>query len=129
MIEIRVAFADTDAMGVVHHSNYLRYFEVARIQYMRDNGLNYVDWQAKGIHLPLIESQCRYRKPAKFDDLLSISVKPRLEKVRFIFEYEVFNKNSGELLATGMTSHVPVDMNLKITKPPPEILSVFGVSQ
>jgi acyl-CoA thioester hydrolase len=129
MTEIRVPFFDTDAMGIVHHANYLRYFEVARVQHMRENGVSYLEWQARGIHLPLIEAQCRYRKPARFEDVLLIAVKPRLEGARFIFEYEVTNKESRELLVTGTTSHVPVDTNLKIIKPPAEILKAFETPQ
>src|SRR5450755_2949953 len=99
MIEIRVAFADTDAMGIVHHSNYLRYFEVARVGWLRSKGLDYRQWQARGQHLPLVESQCRYKKPARFEDLLDVKVIPRCEGVRIVFDYEVINRETGQLIA------------------------------
>ena len=108
LIEIRVAFADTDAMGIVHHANYLKYFEVARVGWLRNKGLDYRKWQDKGQHLPLVESHCRYKRPARFEDLLTIKVKGRRDGLRVIFEYEVLNKENGILLTTGKTEHVCV---------------------
>ncbi len=124
MITIRVAFADTDAMGIVHHANYLRYFEVARVEYLREKGIDYKTWQARGQHLPLIESQCRYKKPARFDDLLEISVEPKIDGARIILDYEVRNKETKELIATGFTQHVCVDNNMKILPLPKNILAL-----
>ncbi len=126
MIEIRVAFADTDAMGVVHHANYLKYFEVARVGCLRELGVNYRDWQNKGFHLPLIQAQCNYKKPARFEDLLEIDVTLSRKKFRFIFEYKVKNKTTNETLTTGSTTHVSVDNNMKLIDPPDDIVKAFS---
>jgi len=122
MMSLRVAFADTDAMGIVHHANYLLYFEVARVEWLRERGLDYKILQARGHHLPLIESQCRYKKPARFDDILEISVKPKIDGARIILDYEIYNQETRELIATGSTQHVCVDNNMKILPLPKDML-------
>jgi len=127
MSKIRVAFADTDAMGIVHHANYLRYFEVARVEWMRDKGLDYKTWQAKGLHLPLIESHCVYKKPARFDDILEIKVGIKIKGVRITMDYEVFKVETNELIATGLTQHVCVDDKMKVLPLPPEVNNLMGV--
>jgi acyl-CoA thioester hydrolase len=125
MIDIRVAFADTDAMGIVHHSNYLRYFEVARVGWLRLKGHDYRDWQKAGRHMPLVESHCRYKKPARFDDVLEINVKPRIEGVRVIFDYAVKNKATQELLSEGYTIHVAVNEQMKLIDLPIEFIKII----
>lgn len=124
-IQIRVAFADTDAMGIVHHANYLRYFEVARVGWLREKGLDYRDWQNRGQHLPLVESYCRYKKPARFEDIIEIDVKPKRDGLRIIFDYEVFNRETKQLLATGQTQHVTVDNAMKVMEPPKDFLAAI----
>jgi acyl-CoA thioester hydrolase len=126
MSKIRVAFADTDAMGIVHHANYLRYFEVARVEWMREKGLDYKNWQSKGLHLPLVESQCVYKKPARFDDILEIEVGIKIKGVRITMDYKVFKTETKELIATGLTQHVCVDNNMKILPLPPEVNTLMG---
>jgi acyl-CoA thioester hydrolase len=125
MVEIRVPFADTDAMGIVHHANYLKYFEVARVGFMRSRGIDYRTWQARGQHLPLVESHVRYKKPARFEDILEILVIPRRDGLRIIFDYELKNKETGILLATGQTQHVCVNENLKVIEPTDDIVSAL----
>jgi acyl-CoA thioester hydrolase len=126
LAEIQVAFADTDLMGIVHHSNYLRYFEVARVAWLKKQGINYAEWAKKGYHLPLVEIGCRYRKPARFEDVLLIEVKPSLRGARVIFDYEVKNKETGELIATGFTHHVTIDETFKIMKMPQDLQKVMS---
>jgi acyl-CoA thioester hydrolase len=125
-VKIRVAFADTDAMGIVHHSNYLRYFETARVEWLREKGLDYKILQARGQHLPLIESQCRYKKPARFDDILEISVSTKIDGLRIILDYEIYNEETKELIATGSTQHVCVDNNMKVLALPKDIEVKIG---
>jgi acyl-CoA thioester hydrolase len=99
--QIRVRYIETDQMGVVYHSHYFAYFEVARAESIRELGLTYADMEKTGIIMPVIEVQCRYRKPARYDDLLTIKVilkeLPANHKIEF--HHEVFNENK-ELLAT-----------------------------
>lgn len=122
---IRVHFFETDAMGVVHHSNYLRYFEQARVNWWREQGIDYRNVQERGFHFPVVESQLKYRRPARFEDLLEVKVSPRLERAAAIFEYEIRNSETKELLTTGSTTHVCVDKDLKVRRLPEDLISVI----
>ena len=93
-------------MGVVHHQNFIAYFELARIEYLRNRGLNYSSWFALGIHLPVIEVNVRYRKAAYLDDLLTVESRlTQLGRVKVRFDYRVFRdtERSSELIAEGHT--------------------------
>lgn len=100
--QLRVRYAETDQMGVVYHSNYFPYFETARAESIRQLGFTYADMEKMGIIMPVIEVQCRYLRPALYDDLLTIKVilkeLPVHHKIEF--HHEVFNEKA-ELLATG----------------------------
>src|SRR5688572_33090784 len=72
---VRVRFCDTDMMGVVHHSNYIKYFELSRIEYLRRRGLNYASWVAMGLHLPVISVSSEHKSPAYLDDLLRVEAR------------------------------------------------------
>lgn len=72
--QLRVRYAETDQMGVVYHSNYFPYFETARAESIRQLGFTYADMEKMGIIMPVIEVQCRYLRPALYDDLLTIKV-------------------------------------------------------
>lgn len=86
----RVGVADTDLMGIVHHSNYIRYFEVGRLEYMRRRGLPYKLMVDRGLHMPVVELDVRYRRPAQFDDLLCITTRlGALSRVTVRFDYGV----------------------------------------
>ncbi len=121
--KVRVRFVDTDMMGVVHHSNYIQYFELARIEYLRRRGLDYSSWVKMGFHLPVIEVAARYKKPAYLDDLLTVEARlTTLSRVKVGFEYRVLRDGpEGEqLLATGATmlacvgdDHAPCRMPLE----------------
>lgn len=100
--QLRVRYAETDQMGVVYHSNYFPYFETARAESIRQLGFTYADMEKMGIIMPVIEVQCRYLRPALYDDLLTIKVILRELPVhhKIEFHHEVFNEKD-ELLATG----------------------------
>jgi acyl-CoA thioester hydrolase len=94
-------------MGVVHHQNYISYFELARIEYLRNRGLNYSSWFALGIHLPVIDVHVRYRRAAYLDDLLTVESRlSELGRVRVRFDYRVLRDKNGveELIAEGHTT-------------------------
>jgi acyl-CoA thioester hydrolase len=106
--QLRVRYADTDAAGVVYYANYLTYFEVARVDLLRSLGTPINAVQERGVVLPVVEARCKYRRPARLDDLLDVFVFPAgLGKARFGFTYEV--RRGDEVLATGMTRHAVVD--------------------
>lgn len=104
--QIRVRYAETDQMGYVYYGNYATYYEVARVETLRELGYSYKKLEDSGIMLPVLESKIKYIKPAKYDDLLTIRVKiPTLPNVRIFFEYEVLNE-SGTLINIGETTLV-----------------------
>ena len=100
--KLRVRYAETDQMGVVYHSNYFQYFEVARAESIRELGFTYADMEKLGVIMPVIEVQCRYLRPALYDDLLTIKVILKELPVHHKIEFhqEVYNEK-GELLANG----------------------------
>jgi acyl-CoA thioester hydrolase len=102
--QIRVRYKDTDTMSVVYYGNYLTYFEVARVEYLRQRNLPMSEVDRR-IHMPVVEAFVKYVKPAKLDDLLEVSSRVSLRKrASFTFSYEIRNE-AKELVATGFTRH------------------------
>lgn len=86
----RVGVADTDLMGIVHHANFIRYFESGRLEYMRRRGMPYKRMVDRGLHMPVVELDVRYRKPARFDDLLCVTTRVgALTRVTVRFDYVI----------------------------------------
>jgi acyl-CoA thioester hydrolase len=110
---LTVRYAETDQMGIVHHSNYAVWFEAGRTDFLKKAGISYSDIEARGILLPLYEITCRYKSPAKYEDEISVftSLK-QLSRVRIILSYEVVHTESGRLLAEGETLHAWTDCQL-----------------
>jgi acyl-CoA thioester hydrolase len=100
--QIRVRYAETDQMGVVYHSNFFPYFESARTESIRELGFTYADMEKMGVIMPVVDVHCRYLRPAKYDDLLTIKTilkeLPLHHKIEFY--HEVYNEQD-ELLVTG----------------------------
>ncbi len=112
--EIRVIYADTDAMSVVYHGNYFKWFEVGRTELLRNIGFPYRRLEQEGVMLPVVECGCKYIKPAVYDDLLEITaVIEEVKAATFIIEYEICRKGTGERLVTGFTRHAVTNHNLK----------------
>ena len=112
--ETRVIYADTDAMGVAHHGNYIKWFEIGRTEYLRQIGFAYVVLEKDGIWLPVTEIACKYKRPAFYDDLLEIVTWVEdLGGASIVMGYEILRKTSGESLAAGRTWHVITDHKLK----------------
>ncbi len=115
---ITVRYAETDMMGIVYHGSYLPWFEVARTQLLREQGFPYRQLETDGFRIPVLEVSAKYRRPALYDDLITIvatiSDKPLL---RIRIAYEVLRGD--ELLATGETVHAFCDRNGRPVRPPP----------
>ena len=112
--DLRVRFAETDAQGVAHNSNYLVWFEIARIAYLEEFAGGYPALRETGLESFVLESHIRYRQPAHFDDLLRIHARiGELRGARFRFDYEI--TRDGEVVAEGWTSHACV--NAKTLRP------------
>jgi len=106
---VRVRYAETDKMGVVYHANYFVWFEIGRCDLLRAHGASYLDLEATGITLPVIEAHCEYRQPARFDDELEVETwGTLLSPARVEFRYEVRASN-GTINAVGRTVHAAVD--------------------
>jgi acyl-CoA thioester hydrolase len=108
---VRVRYAETDQMGVVYYANYLIYFEIGRVEYMRERGVAYKEMEIQDdSYIVVAESHCRHLRPARYDDLLRIRTRVAQARRRTIrFAYEIVNSASGVLLATGETLHVVCD--------------------
>lgn len=103
--EIRVRYQETDNMGVVYYGNYFTWFEVARTEYFRALGLIYRELEARGLYLMVALTSCRYKSPAKYDDIVTVkSSIPEIKNSSLKFEYKL--SVAGRLVATGDSVHV-----------------------
>ncbi|MBI3548457.1 MAG: YbgC/FadM family acyl-CoA thioesterase [Elusimicrobia bacterium] len=110
--EVRVLYGDTDKMGVIYYANYLKYFEQGRVELMRSIGIRYRDLETeRKIFLPVVETRCVYKAPARYDELLIVRTRlARLGQASVVFSYEIVNRDAGgRLVASGSTRHAVVD--------------------
>lgn len=120
---IRVRYAETDQMGYVYYGNYAAYYEVARVEALRQMGLSYKMFEDNGIMMPVLNLQCKYLKPARYDDLLTIKTEIReMPGLRLQFYHEVFNE-AGVLLNQGEVTLVNIDMKTQRPCKSPAILT------
>ena len=106
----RVHYYETDKMAVVHHSNYIRWMEEARVAYLDDIGAGFAGLEARGVISPVIGVDCRYLRPCRFDDRVRIEVRiTEFRGVRLRVAYEMFNETTGQLAATGTSEHCFLD--------------------
>jgi len=122
--QIRVRYAETDQMGVVYHSNFFPYFESARAESIRELGLTYADMEKMGVIMPVVDVHCRYLRPARYDDLLT--VKTTLKELpvhhKIEFRHEVYNEKD-ELLVVGKIILYFMEANgMKRTSMPVQLL-------
>ncbi len=119
--EVRVRYAETDQMGIVHNSNYLVWFEVGRSEFCRARGFSYKEMEEKdGALMVVAESYCRYKSPAYYEDLLTVRTKVeelRSRSLRFV--YEIYRASDETLIAEGETLHLVTDANKKVRSFPP----------
>ena len=106
---LRTRYAETDQMGVVYYGNYPQYLELGRVEWLRAIGLTYKEMEAEGIMMPVVSLQIQYKKPALYDELITIRTKLKdLPSTKIEFDYEILNEK-GELLSTANTTLVFVD--------------------
>jgi acyl-CoA thioester hydrolase len=113
--EIRVRYAETDKMGIVHHSNYLIWFEAGRSDFCRARGFSYNEMEKDNALMVVAETYCRYKSPAHYDEVLIIRTKlgeMRSRSLRFL--YEVVRPEDDTIIAEGETLHVVTDENKKV---------------
>lgn len=122
--QIRVIYGDTDAMGQAYNANYLRWFEIGRAEWFREKGMTYREVELRGVYLPIVEAHCSFKKPAFYDDLLTIATSfGFFGSARLRFEYQIMR--DGEILASGYTVHVCVNRDRKVLRPPDYLRTVL----
>lgn len=124
--KIRVRYAETDQMGYVYHGNFATYYEVARVEMLREMGLPYKKLEDRGVRMPVLSLQCDFIAPARYDDLITVKVTvTQKPSVKMFFSFEVFNENN-VLLNTGKMILVFVDAATgKPCRCPIEITELF----
>jgi acyl-CoA thioester hydrolase len=124
---LRVRYAETDQMGVVYHSNHFIWFEVGRVELLRQLGFSYRDMESEDDrYIAVAEAKCRYRAPVRYDE--EVLVRTELLNVRdsvVHFGYELRRAQDGALLAEGETTHIVTDRQMKIVALPEKYLKVF----
>jgi acyl-CoA thioester hydrolase len=124
---VRVRYAETDQMGVVYHSNHFVWFEVGRVELLRQLGFSYRDMESvDGRFIAVAEAKCRYRAPVRYDE--EVLIRTQLLNVRdsvIHFGYELRRAEGGGLLAEGETTHIVTDADMKIATLPEKYLTAF----
>ena len=126
-VQLRVRYSETDQMGVVYHGSYVPYFEIGRVEWLRNKGISYKELEASGIALPIVTMSINYKKPARYDDLLTVITKFKSKSnVKIEFECEI-RSEANELLTTA--HFILVFVNIKLGKtmaPPKHILELMS---
>ncbi|MBC8144801.1 MAG: acyl-CoA thioesterase [bacterium] len=123
---VRVRYPDTDQMGIVYHGRYLEYFETGRTEMLREFGLAYSAIEASGILLPVLEAHLILKRPARYDEMLTIVTMMRaMPTARMQIDYEILRGD--ELLVTGSTSHAFTTVDtMKPVRPPKEFMALMA---
>lgn len=124
---VRVRYAETDQMGVVYYANYFIWFEIGRVEFLRQAGFDYRKMEHEdGCFIAVADARCRYKAPARYDDLLT--VRTRLKGLRgpvIQFTYEIVRQTDGTLLVEGETSHIVTDAQMKMRTLPEKYRNAF----
>lgn len=121
-IQVRVRYSETDQMGVVYHGNYIPYFEMGRVEWLRNKGVSYKSMEESGIALPIVSMNIQYKKSARYDELLTVKTTFKSQtSVKIEFDCEIHNEEN-ELLTTAHFVLVFVDMKSGRPIAPPEYI-------
>ena len=120
---IRVIYADTDAMGIVYYTNYIKWFEIGRVELMREMGIVYSELEAEGYNLPVIEVSCHYLSPARYDDIVVIETEiTTIRRASIRFDYVILDEEKTRILAEDFTLHPFTNGEGKIVRAPRHVL-------
>lgn len=126
-VRLRVRYAETDQMGVVYHANHFIWFEVGRVEFLRQLGFSYREMEENDrCFIAVVDARCRYKAPARYDD--EVIVRTRLKNVReslIHFGYELVRANDNLLLAEGETTHIVTDSEMKTRTIPEKYMRAF----
>jgi len=126
---IRVRYAETDQMGVVYHANYFVWMEIGRVELVRARGFNYKELeQAEGLYLTVVEADCRYLYPARYDEEIIVQTEIVKSTARMVeFAYQIRSAESDRLLAQGVTKHIWLNREFRPTRLPDQYHAVLRV--
>lgn len=120
--QIRVRYAETDQMGYVYYGNYATYYEVGRVESLRNLGLSYKELEDMGVMMPVLENRTRYLLPGKYDELLTVKVTiPKLPRVKILFTYEIYNEDK-QLINEGETTLAFIEAQSKKPVRMPDVM-------
>ena len=126
--EHHAKYYETDQMGIIHHSNYIRWFEEARLHYMEEMGWPFTKVEAMGIIIPVLSVDCQYKSMVRYDDIVDIYTKiTRFSGVRMTIGYRVLDSETGELRCTGETTHCFLNGDYKPVRMKREYLELYEV--
>jgi acyl-CoA thioester hydrolase len=108
-------------MSIVHHSNYVRLLEEARVAWLRESGLNHLHGKGKDCLFAVTSVNVKYLKPLEFEDQIEIHLQVKIEGVRIYYQYKIFSSRFLEPVCIAQTEHVPVDDSLQVIRPPREM--------
>ena len=123
---IRVIYADTDAMGIVYHTNYIKWFEIGRTELLRDMGITYAAFESRGFNLPLTKAYCHYMLPARYDQILLIeTVIEYIKRASVKFNCAIWDEMQEKKLVEGYTVHACTNGEGKIVRIPEDVMAMI----
>ncbi len=126
LTKVRVIYADTDAMGIVYHTNYIRWFEMGRTEFMRQLGISYSQLEELGLNLPLTKVSCHFLAPAKYDQQILIETKfDYIKRASVRFNSKIWDEHKARLLVEGYTIHACTNNEGKIRRIPKMLIELI----
>ena len=124
--KIRVIYADTDAMGIVYHTNYIKWFEIGRTELLRDMGIYYTMFESRGFNLPLTKAYCHYLLPARYDQVLLIETEIEyIKRASVKFNCSIWDEQQAQKLVEGYTVHACTNSEGKIVRIPEDVVDLI----
>jgi acyl-CoA thioester hydrolase len=124
--KIRVIYADTDAMGIVYHANYIKWFEIGRTELLRDMGIYYAAFESRGFNLPLTKAYCHYLLPARYDQVLLIETEIEyIKRASIKFNCSIWDEKKENKLVEGYTVHACTNSKGKIVRIPEDVVDLI----
>jgi acyl-CoA thioester hydrolase len=128
IVKIRVTYADTDAMSIVYHTNYIKWFEIGRTELLREKGVVYAEMETRGYNLPVIELWCHYLLPARYDQIVLVETEiVHMRRASIKFNYAIWDESKKDVLVEGSTTHACTNKLGKIVRLPEFIMEKINL--